>query len=264
MNAALLEAQERITALQAQHERAHADASQPDPSADTIATLQAEIEAAKADAYLNGKRADVSKLETQIVAARKKSAEANATREAAQAALPVLAGRIAQAEAELHRLTAQHHAAALDVELAGYQEALKEYNAAGRAIITALAKLNSRAHVIDLLSTRLARRSQELEFVIQLLVHPLRLPLEVREDTWFTVSAWDAVSEEARPLTAKRLAQLAADGIEVDGPTLVNAPEPSAPTAPVEPREVRIVVDGKAEDHGPRLVVAGLVESVTH
>lgn len=259
----LAQAQERVAALREQHQRAHGDANQADPSAQTVADLQAQIEAAKADAYLNGQRADVSKMEAQIAAAGKKSAEANATREAAQAALPVLARRIAQAEAEVEKLTLEHYSASLDAEVASYLDGLKEYNAAARALIAALGKTMARAQVVSMLSARLERRSLELDFVANILVHPLQLPIEVRPETWLHIGAWDAVSEQARPMRIQRVEELAANGVDVDGPALVKkaAAEPSAPT---EPRPVQVIVDGKAEDTGPRLVVAGLVDSVAH
>lgn len=266
MNAVLTQAQERLDALRQQHERALADANLPDPNADAIANLRDDIETVKADAYLAGKQPDVSKLEAQITALRKKSAAADATREAAQGAVPVLAARIAECDAEVERLTLEHYSAALESELGAYREHLAQYMDAAKALITALAQVQASVHTAELLSERLGRPTGYAAFLMNDLLGQLKLPMEVRPGSWYPVSGWDAVTEQARPLREERVRRLAAEGIDVAGPKLVKQKAPEA-TAPIEPREVRIIVNGTREELGPRVVQAdhvGLIESVTH
>jgi hypothetical protein len=63
---------------------------------------------------------------------------------------------------------------------------------------------------------------------------------------------------------AQRTRDLAAQGIAVDGCSLVKAADAQNAEPPLEPRDVRIVVDGNADRAGSRLIVAGSVEGVMH
>lgn len=263
MTAALTQARQQLEALRAQHAQAVEDAAKPDPNADAIADLQDDIEGAKADAYLHGKQPDVSKLEAQVAALRKKGAEANALRGAAQAAIPVLEGRIAAAEAEVEKLTLDHYGATLESELVTYREHLAQYMDAAKALIGALAHVQASVHTVELLSERLGRPTGYAAFLMHGLLGALKLPMEVSPGNWYPVAGWDAVAERARPLREQRVRDLAASGIEVDGPKLVK-PMPAEPTPVSEPREVKIVVNGSELSAGARVETAGLVESVIH